>query len=112
MDCCNKMWEKRQNILFNLNSRSHLTWGLDIHRTSFKDDKLWQRCLDYIKASIMSVSECEESDQRSQFEGLEREMAWQYVESFSIIRLYEELCETNHAWHSFFAWPSDQAWNY
>ncbi|KAK7953006.1 hypothetical protein PG996_013894 [Apiospora saccharicola] len=221
------MREAYENIRFDLNSKKHPTWGFDIYRTSFKDDELWQRYLDYIQKAIncmaegdggrnvatcaaldvkethtadgtsldgltqdevrrchrewvaslkandpdvyrlmseprrnyfllanedaldkfraaekseyrwsnhldvgdgepdwipegvlVVICEAEESNQRFSPEvyeedNPEREMAWQYVEACSVIRLYEMLCETNYAWYGFFAWPqSRQVWDY
>ncbi|KAK8112407.1 hypothetical protein PG984_012933 [Apiospora sp. TS-2023a] len=53
------MPERYEDILFDLNGRirPHQTWGFDVYRTSFQDEELWLRYLDYIRHAILEASE-------------------------------------------------------
>ncbi|KAK7934530.1 hypothetical protein PG985_000025 [Apiospora marii] len=50
--------ERYHYILHDLNGRihPHQTWGFDVYRTSFADDELWHRYLDYIRQAVNKSS--------------------------------------------------------
>ncbi|KAK8085200.1 hypothetical protein PG997_006471 [Apiospora hydei] len=53
------MTERYEHILYDLNAciPPHQNWGFDVYWTSFQDEELWRRYLDYIRQAVTEASE-------------------------------------------------------